>query len=289
MVKVSVIIPVWNGEKYICEAIDSVLNQTFRDFEVVVVDDGSKDRTVKFLGNYGDKIRWFSKEHKNQAAAENEGVKMARGEYIAYIDADDVCLPKRLEISAGYLDAHPEVGLVYSDYELIDKQGKIIGIRRVRTNDNLLLLQNNYITRSTVMHRRKCLDWTGLFDESISGSDDFDMWVRISEKFALGYINKPLLKFRVYESSTSQLRQKNFEWRRYAHMKILEKSYERRGRPFSLRIQIIWIRARWKILGIQKIATAIHPFYGRSIIIILAIWEMTNKILFYLFWKKICR
>jgi len=124
MVKVSVIIPAYNAE-YIREAIDSVLNQTFKDFEIIVIDDGSTDNTPNILKSYGNKIRWKSQENKGSASATNEGIKMAKSEYIAYIDADDVCLPERLEIQIKYLDEHPDVGLVYTDFYQIDENNKI--------------------------------------------------------------------------------------------------------------------------------------------------------------------
>lgn len=125
MVKVSIIIPVYNGERYVSEAIDSVLNQTYKDFEIIVIDDGSKDDTLNILRMYGEKIRWESQENKGQASAINEGIKMAKGKYIAYLDADDVCLPERLKIQVKYLDEHPDVGLVYADFYQTDENGKI--------------------------------------------------------------------------------------------------------------------------------------------------------------------
>jgi glycosyltransferase involved in cell wall biosynthesis len=238
MVKVSVIVPVYNGEKYIREAIDSVLNQSYKDFEVIVVDDGSKDNSLTIIKRYGGKIRWKSQENNGQASATNEGVKMAEGEYIAYLDADDVCMPERLEVQVKYLDNHLNVGLVYSGCYHINSVGEVRRIVKARPYDNLLLLQKNYIARSTVMHRRKCLDEVGLFDESISGYDDWDMWIRISEKFAVDYVERPLVKYRVHGEQISLVRPKELAYRGYTTVRIIEKACARRKNSFWLKLKL---------------------------------------------------
>lgn len=247
MVKVSIIIPVYDGEKYIREAVDSALNQTYKDFEIIVIDDGSKDNTPNILETYGSKIKWKSQENKGQASAINEGINMAEGKYIAYLDADDVCLPERFENQVKYLDEHFNVGLVFSDRYQINENGKIQRIMKSRPHDNFVLLQDNYIPRSSVMHKRECLDEVGLFDESITGGDDLDMWIRISEKFEMGYIGKPLIKYRVHKENISLIRPKRLDYCRYTKMRILEKNYERRDRPFWLKLILIRAKIEWRI------------------------------------------
>ena len=247
MAKVSVIIPVYNGERYISEAIDSVLNQTYKDLEIIVVNDGSTDNTVEILKEYDDKIRCKSQGNKGQASAINEGIKMAKGKYIAYLDADDVCLPERFENQVKYLEEHPNVGLVYSDCYQIDENGKIQRIIKSQPHDNFVLLQKNYVPRSAVMHKRECLDEVGLFDERITGSDDWDMWIRISEKFEMGYIGKPLVKHRVHGGNISLTRPKRLDHWRYTRMRILEKAYERRERPFWLKLILMRAKIEWRI------------------------------------------
>jgi glycosyltransferase involved in cell wall biosynthesis len=246
MVKVSVIIPVYNGEKYIREAIDSVLNQSYKDFEVIVIDDGSKDNTLRIIKRYNRKIRWKSQENKGQASAINEGIKMAKGEYIAYLDADDVCLSERLKIEAKYLDEHPNVGLVYSDFYQINSTGEIQRVIRAHPHNSFLLLQKNYIGRSTVMHRKECLDKVGLFAETISGDDDWDMWIRISEQFGVGHIEKPLVKYRVHGENISLVRPKRLAYRRYITVRILEKTYKRR-KNLCLKLKVLRAKAERKI------------------------------------------
>lgn len=247
MVKVSVIVPVYNGEKYIREAIDSILNQSYKDFEVIVIDDGSKDNTLSIVKEYDGKIRWKSQENKGQASATNEGVKMAEGEYVAYLDADDVCMPERLEVQVKYLDNHLNVGLVYSSYYQMNSVGEIKRITKARPHDNFVLLQKDYIARSTVMHRKKCLDEVGLFDESISGDDDWDMWIRISEKFGVDYVERPLVKYRVHREQISLLRPKKLAYRRYTIMRIIEKACARRKNSFWLKIKLLRAKVERKI------------------------------------------
>ena len=247
MVKVSVITPVYNAEKYISEAIESVLNQSYEDFEVIVIDDGSKDNTLSIIKKYNRKIRWKSQENKGQASAINEGIKMAKGEYVAYLDADDVCMPDRLEIQVKYLDERRNVGLVYSSFYQINSSGEIQRFIRAHPYDDFVLLQEDYIARSTVMHRKKCLDEVGLFDESITGDDDWDMWIRVSEKFGIGYVEKPLVKYRVHGENISLMRLKKLAYRRYTTIRILEKAYERRKNSFWLKPKVLRAKVERKI------------------------------------------
>ena len=247
MVKVSVITPVYNAEKYISEAIESVLNQSYEDFEVIVIDDGSKDNTLSIIKKYNRKIRWKSQENKGQASAINEGIKMAKGEYVAYLDADDVCMPDRLEIQVKYLDERRNVGLVYSSFYQINSSGEIQRFIRAHPYDDFVLLQEDYIARSTVMHRKKCLDEVGLFDESITGDDDWDMWIRVSEKFGIGYVEKPLVKYRVHGENISLMRLKRLAYRRYTTIRILEKAYERRKNSFWLKPKVLRAKVERKI------------------------------------------
>ena len=285
MVKVSVIIPAYNAERYIREAIDSVLNQTFKDFEIIVIDDGSTDNTSKILESYGNKIRWKSQENKGQASAQNEGIKIAKGDYLAYLDADDIYFPKILETQVKYLDKHSDAGLVYSDYYQIDDK-KILKIAKSQPFDYLLLLQNNYICKSTVMHRRECLVCANLFDESINGRDDWDMWVRISEKFKAGYINKPLVKYRVHEDSWTHSLPNEQDNLRYCHIKIIKKTYKRRGKPFWLKIQIIRTmvigKVTLEIMKIKEMLGKVHPVCRKFGSVVLIAWNVVDSTLFYI-------
>ena len=256
MVKVSVVIPVFNGQDFVGEAIDSVLNQTFRDFEVIAIDDGSTDETPDILRAYGDQITWQSQGNYGQASAINRGVGLAAGEYVAYLDADDVCLPERLEVQVHYLESHPDVALVYSDRYEIDKFGKVQGVMKSRATDNFLLLQQDYVPRSTVMQRKACLNEIGLFDEAHTGNDDWDMWVRMSEQYRLSYIDQPLIGYRIHDKNISIIRPRRLNYNRWTRMRMLKEVYSRRGKPFWLKLMLWRAKAEWLI--------GRTPFLGES-------------------------
>ncbi|MCK4735030.1 MAG: glycosyltransferase [Methanophagales archaeon] len=246
MVKVSIIIPVYNGERYISEAIDSVLNQTYRDFEIIVIDDGSKDNTSNILRMYGEKIRWKSQENKGPASAKKIGTSMTEGEYITYLDSDDMFLPDKLKQQVDYLDKHPEVGLVYSDYYQVDEKGKITKLISCNKK-NVPLIQQNYVPTSGVMCRRECFDNVGVFDESLGGDYDWDMWLRISEKYPIYCIPKPLFKYRVHGENISLTRPNRLDYERKVKILLLEKAYQRRGKPSWLKFKIIRAKFERKI------------------------------------------
>ena len=244
-VKVSVIIPTYNREKYIRDAIDSVLSQTYRNFEIVVADDGSTDNTVKILKEYGDKIRWKSQKNRGPASAKKFGTSMAKGEYLAYLDSDDMYLPDKLKLQVDYLDKHPEAGLVYCNYYRINGTGRITEL--ISRPKNLLLIQENYVPTSGVMCRRECIDTLRGFDENLGSNYDWDMWLRISEKYPIHCIPKPLFKYRVHGESISLTRPNRLDYERKVKILLLEKAYQRRGKPSWLKFKIIRAKIERKI------------------------------------------
>ena len=142
MAKVSVIMSVYNGEKYLPEAIDSVLNQTFEDFEFVIVDDGSTDGTADILSGYKDpRIKVITQKHLGIAQAKNKAVEASSGEYIAIMDADDISLPERFELEVNFLDQHKDIGAVSSSTYVIDEYGKLILTRSA-------LIGNDFIQKT---------------------------------------------------------------------------------------------------------------------------------------------
>lgn len=245
-VKVSVIIPVYNSEKFIRDAIDSVLNQTYRDFEIIVADDGSTDSTTEILKEYDDKIRWKSQENKGPASAKNFGISMAKGKYITFLDSDDVFMPDRLEQQVDYLNKHPAVGLVYSDYYQIDEKGETTRLIS-HSKENASLIQQNYVPTSGVMCRRECIDTLGAFDENLGSNYDWDMWLRISEKYPIYCIPKPLFKYKVHGGNISLTRPNRLDYERRVKILLLEKAYERRGKPSWLKFKIVRAKIERKI------------------------------------------
>ncbi len=204
--KFSVIIPTYNYGHYLAEAIRSVLDQTFLDFEVIVVDDGSADNTSQVVADYGDAVQYIYQENRGYAAARNLAIRHSSGELIAFLDADDAWLPQKLELQAAYLDRHPEVGVVSANCYYMDAQGNITGVMPGKPQATgwifeRILLTGNFIAMPTVGIRRQCFETSGLFDESLRTTVDWDLWLRLSRKFPFGYINQYLAKYRLHPAN----------------------------------------------------------------------------------------
>ncbi len=208
--KVSVIIPTYNHSQYVCRAIDSILAQTYKDYEVIVVDDGSTDGTREVLSKYGNKINYIYQENKGLPSARNTGIKASTGEYFVFLDADDYISPKALEIEVRFLENHPQIGWVYSDYYCVNKKGNILaqfskGITSDITPPEGMVfkrfLQGNFVPINAVMIRKRCVNDVGFFDESLTSYEDGDFWLRVSAKYELKYINEPLAFQRMYAAS----------------------------------------------------------------------------------------
>jgi glycosyltransferase involved in cell wall biosynthesis len=229
MPKVSVIVPVYNHEKYIAECVESVLNQTYRDFEVVVVDDGSTDRTSEILKRFKDKIRYIWQVNKGGAAALNTAIKNSKGEYIAWVSSDDIFMPAKLEEQIRYFDSNPDVDLTYTDFYIIDGKGEIKQeICSPYYEDKRTFIYNlligNFINGSSVMFKRNCIDKVGYFDEEMKYHADGNMWFRMLKHFKFGHIPKLLLKYRWHESNLSH-HSKNMKRFLYLHYEKVFKIY----------------------------------------------------------------
>lgn len=205
MPRVSVVIPTFNCATYLPSAIDSVLNQSFNDFEILVVDDGSTDGTIDRLRQYAKHIHYVYQENAGASAARNRALSLSTGEYIAYLDADDVWYPTKLERQIAFLDMNKEYGLVHSDVSVIDEQDEIIHrqfnsetARSVPQGSCMLeLLQHSHIQTLTVVERRDCFQKVGGFDDRIPIAQDYLHWIMIAlEGWKFGYIKEPLGKYR---------------------------------------------------------------------------------------------
>ncbi len=208
MTKISVIIPVYNHEKYIAESIESVLNQSYKDFEIVVVDDGSTDRTPEILRDFGCKIKYIRQENKGGAAALNTAIRNSTGEYLAWVSSDDVFMPTKLEDQIKFFNENPGVDLTYADFYIIDKNGEIK--REVHSpyySDRKTFVYNmligNFINGSSVMFKRSCIEKVGYFDEEMKYHADGNMWFRMLKHYNFGHIPKPLLKYRWHNTNLS--------------------------------------------------------------------------------------
>jgi len=199
--KVTVLMSVYNGEKYLKEAIDSILNQTFSDFEFIIINDGSTDNTLQILKKYKDSRIIIINNSKNIGLTKslNIGIKKTRGEYIARMDADDISLSNRLNEEVIFLENNNKCAVVGTFIKMINEKSKIIGIEeKPITNKKIkkLLVVDNCIIHGSTMIRKKCLEEVGHYDESFVRSQDYDLWLRMSEKYELANIPKYLYVWR---------------------------------------------------------------------------------------------
>ncbi len=201
---ISVIIPSYNRKNIVVEAIQSVLAQEPKNYEVIVVDDGSTDGTREYLESLDLPMHVISKENGGVASARNFGIKAAIGKYIAFLDSDDLWLPGILKAQLEYLESNPEIPLVYTD-QYIEAEGKVMDQTRfqragptVERNSFKLsgFVQHTPIHISSVMVRRQLFDEVGYFNEDLKIHEDTEMWNRISQKYSLGWIDTPLATFR---------------------------------------------------------------------------------------------
>ncbi len=194
--------PVYNAEEYLREAIDSILSQTLTDLELLIVDDGSTDRSEVIILSYRDPRIRYLKNEKNQGVvySRNRGLDLARGEYIASMDADDISLPERLEKQVSFMDINNHIGACGSSFEL--SSGRI---RRVLTDSKTLLTSlaaGNCFAASTVMMRWQVLVEKRLrYQQEYMYSEDYDLWLQIAKHADLGAISEVLLYYRVHNVS----------------------------------------------------------------------------------------
>jgi len=199
--KVSVIMAVYNGERYLEGAISSVLRQTFADFEFIVIDDGSSDATPEILSRIGredSRIVVVRQENRGQTLSLNRAVELAQGNYLARQDADDLSMAERLELQARYLDTHPSVAVLGTAAQVMDQKGAVIGNLSTpqgaaQVRDALLTVRATPV-HGSVMMRKEALAAVGGYRDAFWVSQDFDLWLRMAERFDLD--NIPLMLYR---------------------------------------------------------------------------------------------
>jgi glycosyltransferase involved in cell wall biosynthesis len=197
----------YNSEKFIAEAIESIINQTFKEWELIIINDASTDRTRKIIKDYqkkDDRIKIINlKKNSGPAAARNAGLRIARGKYIAILDSDDVALPKRLEIQYNYLEKNKDIFLVGSSFKYIDENGRLIVRKKFKENFdcNSKEILKGKIQHSTVMYRRQPLF---LYRKKLKQVEDIDLFLRVKERGKKIMILKDIpLKYRIHERSLS--------------------------------------------------------------------------------------
>ena len=196
MPRVSVIIPTYNRAYFLHQAIESVLNQTFCDFELLVVDDGSTDATPHVLQQWEKEIRWVRQENRGVSRARNVGMRAARGRYLSFLDSDDLWLRDKLEAQVSFLDANPHYAVCYTD-EVWVRRGRRVNPKKIHRKysgwifDRCLPLC--IISPSSAMMRREVLAAVGEFDESLPVCEDYDFWLRIASPFPIFFLDRELI------------------------------------------------------------------------------------------------
>lgn len=290
MPKISVIIPTCNRARFLRAAVESVLQQTFQDFEIIVVDDASTDETPALMSGFADRrIRYLRHESKQgQGATRNAGIRAARGEYVALLDDDDEWLPSKLAKQAALLDGlPPQVGLIYTGFVRIDAESKTVVAEVMPTErgdvSRALCGGNRIGTCSTVLMRRSCFDKAGYFDETLASGADYDMWLRISRFYHFEFVNEPLVRYTMHPKQLSAdlrtiLKGKEAQLEKHAdHFARDRRSYSRR--LFTLGVLYCYNRkpaegraALWR--AIRAYPLELRPYFN----LFLALWGCDNFI-----------
>ncbi len=245
----SVIIPAFNCAGHLGRAIESALSQSYGNLEVVVVDDGSSDRTAERLMEYlpDGRVIYLPQSHGGVSKARNTGICNSRGEYIAFLDADDYWLRRdKLCKQVTFLEDHADVGWIFGDAEPFDDGGPLAppylrkagfygdgesDIKILEMSPSLLCREDGfYIPTGTLLIRRKCLDMVGLFDERLSMFEDFDLWFRLGARFPIAFMPEVLLARRIHEGNTGA--------KRFFHLQDLERVFRKhdlKDKGFSFR------------------------------------------------------
>jgi glycosyltransferase involved in cell wall biosynthesis len=208
---VSVVMATYNYAQFLAESAHSVLDQTFTDLELIVVDDGSNDETADILRQFVDepRVTCIRQAHHGPAAAFNRGLAQARGRYVALQAADDAWLPTKLERQVAVLERQPHVGLVYTDTLVVDAEGKPLRrqFEKPRCSPPVgwvlpQLLLSNFVPASSVLIRAAALARVGAHDDRLEVCEDWDLWLRIAEHFAFAFVDEPLVRVRRHARNT---------------------------------------------------------------------------------------
>jgi len=213
---ISVVIPTYNRAKLLAEAVESALQQSRPPDEIIVIDDGSKDNTAQAVARFGRKVRYIQQENAGPAAARNHGVKVASGEFIAFLDSDDLWVKNRLERQLAALEEHPDLDFLLGleakfsadeesdscEIKEVDVLQSLNSIECIIPNPLELLLKENFIPTSSVLLRKSCLATVGSMDAAVQPAEDYDLWIRFAlQGFRFGFINAVLCRRRLHEGN----------------------------------------------------------------------------------------
>jgi glycosyltransferase involved in cell wall biosynthesis len=201
---VSVVIPVYNRADTVAAAVQSALDQEYSPIEIIVVDDGSTHETAEVVARFGDRVRYLRREHGGQALARNQGIRAARGEFVAFLDDDDLWVPGKLDAQMRVFEARPELALVYGRYSGFGEEAERDGEIHFEVSPSPLgLFRRNFIGTLTVVVRKSCLESVGMFRQGIQGVEDYDLWLRIAAEYELGMVDEIVARYRYHAGNFS--------------------------------------------------------------------------------------
>ncbi len=220
----SIIIPTYNAEKFISQAIQSILDQTYNNFELIIINDASTDNTKSIIETFDDsRIKYFENE-KNEGIvfSRNKGLKLARGEYIGMLDADDIVYPEKFKLQIDFLEKNKDFGMVGSWARFIDENGKYLtGSWKLKASPKMIpsiMLFKNYFLQSAVLYRRECIG-SFSFKEGFEIGEDYLIWYEILKKWKAWNLQQYLLDYRVHEKSITQ---NNIEFKREKEKEVFK-------------------------------------------------------------------
>lgn len=227
------IIPSFNMARFLPAAVESVLRQTYRDFELIVIDDGSIDNTPGLARDFPPEVKYIRQENRGLSAVRNRGIELAQGEYILFLDADDVLLEKALEMSVDFMDRHHEVCFCNGQSYTMDEDGNPLRLNRARgprttfvrsgreeIKHLIVVDPRDAINPSATLVRRSCFERAGLFNTGLRMSEDVDMWIRMAKIYNIGHLAEPMTCARNHGQSITA--KSNVETVKNAHMVVLE-------------------------------------------------------------------
>lgn len=241
MATFDVIVPAYNAAHYLPKALDSVVTQTFSDWRILLIDDGSRDNTPEIVAPYqeqlGDKLLYIRQENVGLPAARNTAIRHATAEFLALLDADDIWLPNRLQKTYERFQEVPQAGITYGFVARIDPDGEIIDYFKQRNAHAeghvaaFLYMRMLDLPCPTVTFRRSCVKETGGFDEALRASEDRDLWIRIGTRHEIALVSEVIALYRVSPQSMSA----DLDRMRTAQLRVIEKHYGLPGCGWSAR------------------------------------------------------
>lgn len=288
---VSVIMPVHNGAQFLREAIESALAQDYTPVEIIVVDDGSTDATPQILASFGSRIRHIRQTNSGAAAARNAALQASRGEYLAFLDADDLWLPQKLRVQIDYLGSHPDVDLVASSWKVLSETADAVTLRDSIESATALeidagrpgwlyneLLMDCVVHTTTVVMRRRLMEKIGLFDVGLRRGQDYDYWLRASRVTQIHSLAAELSAYRLHAANST--------WKpqmlNYGAI-VLERALKTWGRtgPDGRVTPLAPVRQRlselWSSFGYQHALAGNNSVAFESAVRSIAAWPLATK------------